>query len=88
MKVNLEAELKTNYPDEVKNIIADSPSTGKRICLADRGYIYNGKHYIALIIEKKLTSDGDDYIEEARFPLTKERAVLLANSLIKSFETN
>ncbi len=77
-----------SYVDEVKNIIAESPSTGKRICLADKGYIFKGKHYIALVIEQKSpTDDGEEYREESRFPLTKERAEILSKSLITSFVT-
>lgn len=71
-------------------IIAESPSTGKRLVIEDRGYVFKGERRKSLVIEKEYfdsdSMDKPEWEKITEFSLTKERAELIAKAITSNWE--
>lgn len=75
---------------EIKTVIAESSSTGKRMLLVDRGYVFKGERRKSIIIEQEHFDSHSMKEPEwnliTEFSLTKERALAIASAITEGWE--
>lgn len=71
-------------------VIAESPSTGKRLLLDDHGYVFEGQRRKSLVIEQLLPVDDSlqktEWQQVAEFSLTRERAEAISRAITAGWE--
>jgi len=64
-------------------IIAESPSTGKRLVLEDTGYVFKGERRKSLVIEQEhyVSDSNTEWEKISDFSITEERAEQIAKAI-------